>query len=134
GGGGGGARERGEGVVGEEAGEGGRGPAIDVGVGEGHQPFVPAAVVPGQRPGRQQRAERFEHGLEARAERDQVVVVGGRLVAFVPDLAEEVGRRQLPVVPGHDDLVAAHDRRDRVGGGGLAPPPAEYPPPPPLSP
>jgi hypothetical protein len=67
--------------------------AVDVRVGERHQPFVSAAVVPVQRPGGQQRAERLEHGLEASAERDQAVLVFRRLVALLADLAEEVGRR-----------------------------------------
>jgi hypothetical protein len=100
--------------------------AVDPGVGERHQPLVAAAVVPGQRPGRQQRAQRVQHRLEPGAERHQALVapplsvVIFAVVALVADLAEEAGRRQLAVVPGHDDLVCAHDRRDRIGRDDLA--------------
>src|ERR1700689_2070688 len=68
------------------------------------------------------RAERVQHRLEAGSERDQAVVIlglVGRLVIGAADLAEEVGGRQLPVVPGDDYLVPAHDGRNRVRGPDL---------------
>ena len=100
------------------AGERGQRAAVDVGVGERDEALVPAPVMPGQRAGRQQRAERVEHGLEAGAERDEVLVLVV-VVSSSPsvDLAEEVGRRQLPVVAGHHDLMAAHDRAGIASAG-----------------
>src|SRR5437762_4299665 len=53
----------------------GQGAAVDALVGERHQPFVPAAVVPVQRGRRQQRPERVEHRLETGPERHRLLVV-----------------------------------------------------------
>jgi len=105
-------------VVTEHTGEGGQGAAVDALVGERHQPFVPAAVVPVQRGRRQQRPERVQHRLEARPERHRLLVVVLRV--HVAELPEETGRRQLVVVPGHHHLVRPYHRGDRVGGHDLA--------------
>ena len=105
-------------VVAEHAGERGQGAAVDALVGERHQPFVPAAVVPVQRGRRQQRPERVEHRLETGPERHRLIVVVFRV--RVAELPEEAGRRQLVVVARHHHLVRPYHRGDRVGGHDLA--------------
>ena len=108
-------------VVPRDAGERGQRAAVDPVVGERHQPLVPAAVVPVQRAGRQQRGERVEDRLEPGAERHQLLVQ----VVVVPrvagvHLAEEVRRRQLMVVARDHHLMRPDHRADRVGRHDLA--------------
>ena len=84
-------------------------------VGEGDQPLVQRAVVPGEAAHRQRGGQHVEDRLEALGERvvvgaDPLVVGGG---------GEEAGRGQLPLVAGDDDLGAARDRRDGLRGRDL---------------
>ena len=108
-------------VVARHAGERGQRAAVDPVVGERHQALVAAAVVPAQRARRQQRPQRVEHRLEPGSQRHRLVgevVVVGRVAGV--HLAEEVRRRQLPVVARDHHLMGPDHRADRVGGDDLA--------------
>ncbi len=80
-------------VVPRHARERGECAAVDAGVGEGHEPLVPAAVVPGEGGGGEQRAERVEHRFKACTKGNEVVIILGRVGIGTADLAEEVRRR-----------------------------------------
>src|SRR5680860_907289 len=103
-----------------DAGERGQQPVVDVVVGEGDEALVFAAVVPRQHVGAQQDAEDVKDRLVAGRQADAaVIVVAIAVVGGAAYQAEEVGRRQLALVPRDDRLGGPQQGRDCVGRGDL---------------
>ena len=92
-----------------------------MGVAEGDESLVLAAVVPFEEPAGEERAERVEQALEPadrrRGRRQRIASASplvGDLVLTFDGRCEERRRRQLVPVAGHDDLFGAVQRGDSL--------------------